>query len=67
MKNLHFIKISLSLLALIGYLGIVVFGPIHMVYWKQKITASPNIMKTAMQKKYMYSMKRTHFRVIFDK
>jgi biotin transporter BioY len=32
MKNLHFIKISLALLALVGYLSIVVFGPIHMAH-----------------------------------
>ncbi len=32
MKNLHFIKISLALLALVGYLGIVVLGPVHMAH-----------------------------------
>lgn len=32
MKNIHFIKISLATLALVGYLSIVVFGPIHMAH-----------------------------------
>ncbi len=32
MKNLHLTKISFALLALIGYLSIMVFGPIHMIH-----------------------------------
>lgn len=32
MKNLHLTKISLALFTLIGYLGIVVFGPLHIVH-----------------------------------